>query len=143
MRSTTTRDRNLQFRGAVSTGGSPLIFCFFSSFYVQVTKTSPLKSGESSEKSSGENRVKACHVCGCHGFFGPDILELLISVLITLTLTLKLLIVFGVSFKSVIGNCFGDQIPGCVKEIGISPPLRLDVPPFGITLTLWKLHLHF
>ena len=27
---------------------------------------------ESSEKSSGENRVKSCHVCGCHGFFGPD-----------------------------------------------------------------------
>ena len=48
------------------------IFCFFSSFYVQYSKTSPLKSGESSEKSSGENRVKSCHVCGCHGFFGPD-----------------------------------------------------------------------
>ena len=27
--STTTRDRNLQFRGAVSTGGSPLDFLFF------------------------------------------------------------------------------------------------------------------
>ena len=48
------------------------IFCFFSSIYVQFSKTSPLKSGESSEKSSGENRVKSCHVCGCHGFFGPD-----------------------------------------------------------------------
>ena len=71
--STTTRDRNLQFRGAVSTGGSPLdFFCFFSSFYVQFSKTSPLKSGESSEKSSGENGVKSCHVCGCHGFFGPE-----------------------------------------------------------------------
>ena len=71
-RSTTTRDRNLQFRGAVSTGGSPLIFCFFSKFCVQFSKTSPLKSGERSEKSSGENRVKSCHVCGCHGFFGPE-----------------------------------------------------------------------
>ena len=64
---------HLQFRGAVS----PLealhwIFCFFSSIYVQFSKTSPLKSGESSEKSSGENRVKSCHVCGCHGFFGPE-----------------------------------------------------------------------
>ena len=39
---------------------------------MQYSKTSPLKSGESSEKSSGENRVKSCHVCGCHGFFGPD-----------------------------------------------------------------------
>ena len=48
------------------------IFGFFSSFYVQFSKTSPLKSGESSEKSSGENRVKSCHVCGCHGFFGPE-----------------------------------------------------------------------
>ena len=28
-RSTTTRDRNLQFRGAVSTGGSPLDFLLF------------------------------------------------------------------------------------------------------------------
>ena len=44
-----------------------------SSLYVQFSKTSPLKSGESSEKSSGENRVKSCHVCGCHGFFGPDL----------------------------------------------------------------------
>ena len=52
------------------------IFCFFSSIYVQFCKTSPLKSGESSEKSSGENRVKSCHVCGCHGFFGPDFEEL-------------------------------------------------------------------
>ena len=34
------------------------IFCFFSSIYVQISKTSPLKSRESSEKSSGENRVK-------------------------------------------------------------------------------------
>ena len=48
------------------------IFCFLSSFYVQFRKTSPLKSGESSEKSSGENRVKSYHVCGCHGFFGPE-----------------------------------------------------------------------
>ena len=70
--STTTRDRNLQFRGAVSTGGSPLDFLLFSSIYVQLSKTSPLKSGESREKSSGENRVKSCDVCGCHGVFGPD-----------------------------------------------------------------------
>ena len=74
--STTTRDRNLQFRGAVT----PLealhwIFCFFSSIYVQISKTSPLKSRKSSEKSSGENRVKSCHVCGCHGFFGPEFLN--------------------------------------------------------------------
>ena len=41
--------------------------------YVQFSKTSPLKSGESrGKKSSGENRVKSCRVCGCHGFFGPE-----------------------------------------------------------------------
>ena len=39
---------------------------------MQFSKTSPLKSGECSEKSSGENRVKSCHICGCHGFFSPD-----------------------------------------------------------------------
>ena len=49
---------------------------------------------------------------------------------------------FGIHFKSATGNCFGDQFAGCVKEICISPPLRLDVSPFGITLTLRKLHLH-
>ena len=58
--------RRLHWR--LSTG----IFGFFSSIYVQFSKTSPLKSGESSEKSSGENRAKSCHVCGCHGFFGPE-----------------------------------------------------------------------
>ena len=48
------------------------LFVFFSSIHVQFSKTSPLKSGESSKKSSGENRVKSCHVCGCYGFFfGP------------------------------------------------------------------------
>ena len=70
------KDRNLQFRGAVSTGGSPLDFLLFlSSIHAQFSKTSPLKSGESREKSSGENRVKSCHVCGCHGFFGPETLK--------------------------------------------------------------------
>ena len=48
------------------------IFCYFSSIYVQFSKTSPTKSGESSEKSRGENRVKSCHVCGCHGLSGPE-----------------------------------------------------------------------
>ena len=80
-RSTTTRDRNLQFRGAVSTGGSPLDFVLFLQFYVQFSKTSPLKSGESSEKSSGESRVKSCHVRGCHGFFGPELLCLVAMIL--------------------------------------------------------------
>ena len=55
------------------------IFCFFSSISVQFSKTSPLKSGESSEKSSGENRVKSCHVCGCRGFFGPELTQFLVN----------------------------------------------------------------
>ena len=52
------------------------IFCFVSSIYVQFSKTSPLKSGESSEKSSGENRVKSCHICGCHGFLALKYLKI-------------------------------------------------------------------
>ena len=40
---------------------------------MRFSKTGPLKSGEISERSSGENRVKSCHVCGCHGFFGPEL----------------------------------------------------------------------
>ena len=70
--STTTRDRNLQFRGAVSTGGSPLDFLiFFPVFMCNLVRQAP-QNLESSEKSSGENRVKSCHFCGCHGFFGPE-----------------------------------------------------------------------
>ena len=41
-RSTTTRDRNLQFRGAVSTGGSPLDFWFFSpAFMCNLVRRAP------------------------------------------------------------------------------------------------------
>ena len=65
-------DRNLQFRAPSPLEALHWIFCFFSSIYVQFRKTNPPNSGESSEKSSGENRVKSCHVCGCHVFFGPD-----------------------------------------------------------------------
>ena len=59
--------RRLHWR--LSTG----FFAFFSCIYVQFSQTSPTESGESSEKSSGENRVKSCHVCGCRGFFGPEV----------------------------------------------------------------------
>ena len=70
------------FGGAVSLEALHWIFCFFSSVYVQFSKTSLLKSGESSEKSSGENRVKSCHVSGCHSFSaltGTNALNLLPS----------------------------------------------------------------
>ena len=74
--STTTRDRCLcNFRAPSPLEALHWIFCFFSRICVQFSRTSPLKSGESSEKSSGENRVKSCHVCGCHGFFGPEFLK--------------------------------------------------------------------
>ena len=43
-------------------------FGFFPVFMCNLVRRA-LKSGESSEQSSGENRVKSCHVCGCHGFF--------------------------------------------------------------------------
>ena len=59
--------RRLHWR--LSTG---FFFAFSPVFMCKFSKTSPVKSGESSEKSSGENRIKSCHVCGCHGFFGPD-----------------------------------------------------------------------
>ena len=64
----------------------------------------------------------------------------LMSLLITLTSYIYSF-VFGNDFKSAVGNCYWDQFPGC-KGICISPPLFLDVPLFGIRLTLWRLHLH-
>ena len=89
------------------------IFCAFSPLYVQFSKTSPLKSGESSEKSSGENRVKSCHVCGCHGFFGPDLGNLCFAPWI--------LVVFVISVLSVISanpaiNPLACGCPSCLRH---------------------------
>ena len=54
---TTTKDRNLQFRGA------PLIFKFLSSVQnVQKCARFP----------DGEKCVQSIYVSGCHGFSGPD-----------------------------------------------------------------------
>ena len=50
------------------------IFAFFSSIYVQFSKTSPLKSGESSEKSSGEIASNPVTSVAVMVFFGPDII---------------------------------------------------------------------
>ena len=58
--------RRLHWR--LSTG----LFAFSPVFMCNLVRRAPLKCGESSEKSSAENRVKSCHVCGCHGFFGPE-----------------------------------------------------------------------
>ena len=71
--STTTRDRDLQLRGAVSTGGSPLeFFCFFSSIYAQFSKTSPLKSGESSENPVEKIASNPVTSVAVMLFFDPD-----------------------------------------------------------------------
>ena len=69
--STTTRDRNLQFRGRrlhwrLSTGFfacSPVFMC-------NLVRRAPL-IWRKVAKNPGENRVKSCHVCGRHGFSGP------------------------------------------------------------------------
>ena len=58
--------RRLHWR--LSTG----FFAFSPGSLCILVRRAPQKSGESSEKSSGENRVKSCHVCGCHGFFSPE-----------------------------------------------------------------------
>ena len=77
-RSTTTRDRNLQLRGAVSTGlffeYSPLDFFVSHQVYSVVAQ-----NVEKIARSPGrEKRVECCHVSGCHVFFfffffGPDL----------------------------------------------------------------------
>ena len=66
------------------------------------------------------------------------ILEL-ISVLISFTLTLTLAI--GNSFQGCNRRWFLGSMSGC-KGISIFPPLLLDVPPFGMALTLRRWHLH-
>ena len=76
-RLTTTRDRSLQFRGAVSTG------FFFEFSLVDLFPSSPgllcslvRKSPQNVEKIARspfrEKCVESCHVSGCHGLFGPD-----------------------------------------------------------------------
>ena len=75
-RSTTTRDRNLQFWGAVSTGlFFDLLqwnFSVFSRFSVQFRKETAPKCGKICLIPGGENCVKSCHVSSCHGFFAPE-----------------------------------------------------------------------
>ena len=44
-------------------------FAFSPVFMCNLVRRVPLKSGESSEKSSGENRVKSCHVLWLSWFF--------------------------------------------------------------------------
>ena len=73
-RSTTTRDRNLQFRGAVSTGF--FIWSFLQGIFVlpflqvtvQFSKEVEPKCGENCPIFGRKKSVESCHVCGCRGF---------------------------------------------------------------------------
>ena len=75
-RSTTTRDRKLQFRGAVSTG----FFSIFSSGFFPFSPGSlcslvrkwPQNVEKIARLPGGEKSVESCHVCGCCGYFGHD-----------------------------------------------------------------------
>ena len=72
-RSTTTRDRNLQYRGAVFTGSfecSPLDF--FPFLQVLCVRKWPQNVEKIAQFPSGEKSVESCHVSCCHGFFGPE-----------------------------------------------------------------------
>ena len=68
-RSTTTRDRNLRFGGAVSTG-----FSFFSSGFLLLLSrfTVPKICRKLPDFRAEKKSAESCHVSGCHGFFGPD-----------------------------------------------------------------------
>ena len=73
-RSTTTKNRNLQFRGAVSTGFfefSPVDFFPL----LQVFCVAPQNIKKIARFPVGEKSAESCHVSGCHGFFfGPKFL---------------------------------------------------------------------
>ena len=79
-RLTTTRDRNLQFWGAVSTGFfefSPVDFCHFSpGLLCNLVRKAPQNMENFARFPGGEKRVESCHVSGCQGFFGPECLDL-------------------------------------------------------------------
>ena len=72
-RSTTTRDRNLQFRGIFSTGSfesSPVDFFPFSpGLLCSLVRKSPQNVEKFARLPGGEKGVESCHVSGCHGFF--------------------------------------------------------------------------
>ena len=82
-RSTTTRDRNLQFWGAVSTGFfefSPLdAFPFSPGLLCNLARKRLQNVEKIARFPGGEESVESCHVCGCHGVFGPDCSFFLIS----------------------------------------------------------------
>ena len=71
-----TRDRNLQFRGVVSTGLLNFLQCIFSCFSrftVQFSKEIAQIVEKFARFLGGAKSVESCHVSGCHGFFGPEL----------------------------------------------------------------------
>ena len=73
--STTTRKRNLQYLGAVSTRFvfSSGFFPFFPGILCNVVRKSPQNMEKKTRFPGGEKIVESCHACGCHGLFGPDL----------------------------------------------------------------------
>ena len=75
-RSTTTRDRNLQFRGIFSNWiflNSLQWICFLLLQVLCVTcKEIAPKCGGIACFPRRRESVESCHVSGCHGFFGPE-----------------------------------------------------------------------
>ena len=74
MRLTTTRDRNLQFRGADWIFEFSPVVVFFCSpgLLCNLVRRSPQNVEKIARFPGGEKSVESCHVSGCHGFFGPD-----------------------------------------------------------------------
>ena len=74
-RSTTTRDRNLQFRGAVSTGFfwvfSSRFFPFSPGLLCNWVRKPPQKCGENCPIFWRRKSVESCHFSGCHIFSVP------------------------------------------------------------------------
>ena len=75
-RSPTKRDRNLQFRGVVSTGFFSIfssgIFPFSPGLLCNLVRKRPQNVEKIARLPGGEKSAQSCHVSGCHGFFGPD-----------------------------------------------------------------------
>ena len=73
-RSTTTRDRNLQFRESFSTEFLNFLQWIFSfpGFMCKLAWKSPQNVEKIARFPGREKCAESCHVSGCHGFFGPD-----------------------------------------------------------------------
>ena len=76
-RSTTTRDRNLQLRGTISTVLNLLqwISSLFSRYSMSFRKEITQNVEKIARFPGREKIAESCHVCGCHGFFGPVLLS--------------------------------------------------------------------